>query len=180
MTAKTKRICVFCGSLPGNQELYKKCANEVGIRIAKRGFDLVYGGASKGLMGILSAAAKENGGKLIGVIPKYLVDKEKPHLEGEELVIVESLERRKQVMEEVSDEFIILPGGIGTLEETFEILSKNMIGVINKKCLILNVDNYFGDIIRFINHSIEKEFTQNFETANLVVCNSVEKLIDEI
>ncbi len=153
-----KSIAVFCGARDGKHPIYKEGAQLLGKELAKNGITLVYGGAQAGLMGAVADAVRKEGGKVIGVIPKILVDKEKAHKELEDLRIVNTMHERKAKMYELSDGFIALPGGIGTLEEFFEVLTWNAIGQHHKPCALLNVGGYYDPFIPLLDHMVEEAF----------------------
>jgi len=153
-----KRLCVFCGSSSGSEPIYIQAAVEIGWLLAEHDIELVYGGGRIGLMGCLADAVLTAGGKVIGVIPKALVAREVAHTGLTELLIVESMHERKAKMEQLSDGFIALPGGFGTIDEFFEILTWSQIGIHQKPCALLNVDSYFDCIIAFIDNAVKQKF----------------------
>jgi len=148
-----RAICVFCGSSPGADPLYAETAQAVGIEIARRGWTLVYGGGSVGLMGILADAALEAGGRVVGVIPRFLYEWEVGHDGLTELEIVETLTERKVRMGDLSDAFLSLPGGIGTMDELFEALSWAQLGLETKPNGLLNVNGYYDGLIAFLDRA---------------------------
>ena len=137
-------VCVFCGSSPGARPSYRAAAERLAEAIAVRGLDLVYGGASVGLMGALADAALARGGRVIGVLPRALATKELAHHGLTELLVVDSMHERKAQMAARADAFIALPGGIGTLEEWFEVLTWSQLGFHAKPCALLDADGYFA------------------------------------
>jgi uncharacterized protein (TIGR00730 family) len=155
-------ICVFCSSCTNIEKIYQDAAGELGKLIGKSGHTLIYGGSRLGLMGILSYAVKENGGKVIGIIPEHLGRL----AEGEdELINARNMQHRKEIMETKSDAFITLPGGIGTLDETFEILVGIHLKIHNKPLSIINVDGYYDDLIKQLNKIYKEGFTKpDFDT----------------
>ncbi|MDZ7605184.1 MAG: TIGR00730 family Rossman fold protein [Cyclobacteriaceae bacterium] len=173
-------ICVFCGSSLGFHPIYKKTAIDLGRMIAEEKLTLVYGGGSIGLMGVLANTVMENGGKVIGVIPRFLYDKEVGLDSVTQLIIVESMHERKQKMAELSNAFIALPGGIGTMEELFEIFTWSQLALIKKPVAILNVNSFFDQIIHFIDKMVQEGFLRH-ETANsLIHSGNVMELILKI
>lgn len=140
-------ICVFCGSSPGNDPIYRKAAEELGALFAKHSITLVYGGGNVGLMGVVADAVMDNGGKVIGVIPDFLLRREVGHRGITELIIVDSMHERKKKMADLSEGFIALPGGWGTLEELAEILTWRQLKLINSPVALLNVQKFFDPLL---------------------------------
>ena len=155
-----KSICVFCGSSYGALEAYADVARDTGRVIAEQGYTLVYGGAKVGLMGTVADAALEAGGKVIGVLPRSLMDKEIGHEGLSELHLVDSMHERKAMMADLSDAFIALPGGVGTLEEIFEVWTWGQLGYHKKPCGFLNVEGYYDHLITFLDHQTQQGFTK--------------------
>ncbi|CTQ42896.1 MULTISPECIES: TIGR00730 family Rossman fold protein [Stappiaceae] len=155
-----KSICVFCGSSYGALEAYADIARETGRAIAEQGYTLVYGGAKVGLMGTVADAALAAGGKVIGVLPRSLQDKEIGHEGLSELHLVDSMHERKAMMADLSDAFIALPGGVGTLEEIFEVWTWGQLGYHKKPCGFLNAEGYYDHLIAFLDHQTEQGFTK--------------------
>ncbi len=155
---KIKKICVYCGSSPGKNPAYSLAAAHLAKEMFKRGIGLVYGGAAVGVMGAVANAVLEAGGEAIGVIPKSLAVKEVAHDNLSELHVVASMHERKAMMAELADGFIALPGGWGTLEEIFEILTWAQLGFHKKPCGLLNIEGYYDDLIGFLENSFEQEF----------------------
>ncbi|KAL1345467.1 hypothetical protein HN51_019199 [Arachis hypogaea] len=156
--SKFKRICVFCGSSPGNKASYKDAAIELGRELVSRDIDLVYGGGSIGLMGLISQAVYDGGRHVIGVIPKTLMPRE---LTGEtvgEVKAVADMHQRKAEMAKHSDAFIALPGGYGTLEELLEVITWAQLGIHDKPVGLLNVDGYYNSFLSFIDKAVEEGF----------------------
>lgn len=153
-----KRVCVFCGSRPGVGEVYVDAAVQLGRLLASRGIELVYGGGNVGLMGILADAVMEAGGRVIGVMPDFLVRKEIAHQGITSLEIVTTMHERKQRMAELSDGFVALPGGFGTLDELCEVLTWAQLGIHAKPCALLNVDGFFDPFVDFLAHAARQGF----------------------
>jgi hypothetical protein len=153
-----KRICVFCGSNAGKGAKYRALAVRLGHALARRGLGLVYGGGCVGLMGTIADAVLERGGEVIGVIPEDLVRKEVAHKGLADLRVVGSMHERKALMARLSDGFVAMPGGFGTLDEFCEILTWAQLGLHQKPCGILNVDGYFDLFLKFIDHSVSEGF----------------------
>lgn len=155
-----KRICVYCGSSPGRLPAYQQAAAALGRRLASRGLGLVYGGAGIGVMGAIADAVLDAGGEVIGVIPESLAIKEVAHARLSEQHVVHSMHERKALMAELSDGFIALPGGWGTLEEIFEVLTWAQLGFHEKPCGLLNVRGYFKNLFDFLEHAFEEQFVK--------------------
>jgi len=173
-----KRICVFSGSSPGGDLAYRAAATDLGHRLAERGIELVYGGASVGLMGAVADAAMEGGGHVIGVIPQSLVDREIAHPAIGELRVVESMHERKALMADLSDAFVALPGGVGTLEELFEVYTWNQLGLHAKPLGLFNVRGYYDGLARFLDHAVEERFITRENRAMLLVHEHLDELLD--
>ncbi len=173
-----KRICAFAGSSPGAYDAYRKAAIELGEALAERDVELVYGGGCVGLMGVLADAALARGGRVIGVIPHTLMVREVGHRGLTELHVVDSMHERKAMMAELSEGFIALPGGFGTLEEMFEILTWAQLGLHGHPCGLLNVEGYFDSLLAFLDHSVEQAFVRDAHRAMLLVDDSPHSLLD--
>ncbi len=172
------RVCVFCGSSPGVNPLYTATARRVGTLLAQRGLTLVYGGGNVGLMGVLADTVVEHGGEVIGVIPQALMDLEVGPTGLGDLRIVGSMHERKALMAELSDGFIALPGGIGTLEEFCEILTWAQLGMHAKPCGLVNVEGYFDHLITFLDHSVGERFFRPEHRAMVLLEADPETLLD--
>jgi len=153
-----KRICVFCGSNAGARSEYAEAARALATVLAERKMGIVYGGGNVGLMGVLADAALEHGGEVIGVIPRKLVEKEVAHRGVTELRIVETMHERKALMNDLSDAFIALPGGFGTLDEFFEVLTWSQLGFHGKPCALLNVAGYYDGMLAMLDHAVTERF----------------------
>ncbi len=153
-----KSVCVYCGSSPGTQKIYAEKAKELGRILAEQKITLVYGGAKIGLMGHMAKALLEGGGKVIGVMPKKLVEKEVAFKDLPDLRIVNSMHERKALMAELSEGFIAMPGGFGTLDELFEILTWAQLGYHDKPCGLLNIAGYFDSLLEFLNNTVNEGF----------------------
>ncbi len=164
-----KRIGVFCGSSPGAREEYRSAAADLGRRLAEAGLGLVYGGADVGLMGALADAALEHGGEVIGVMPRLLMPFEVEHEGLSDLRVVDTMHDRKALMAELSDGFIALPGGIGTLEELFEVWTWGQLGQHVKPCGLLDVAGYYRGLRGFIDHMVAEKFLKPPHRAMLMV-----------
>ena len=174
-----KRLCVFCGSSFGGNPAYVKAAKELGNAIAKRNICLVYGGARVGLMGEIASTVIRAKGEVIGVIPKDLVDKEVAHGNLTDLRIVESMHERKSLMAELSDGFIALPGGFGTMEEIFEVITWAQLSFHDKPCGLLNINGYYNYLIKFLDHSVKENFIEPEHRAMIIIDDDPESLLDK-
>jgi uncharacterized protein (TIGR00730 family) len=163
-----KRISVFCGSSAGNDPAYAGAAKLVGQALVRRGLGLVFGGGRVGLMGVVADAVLANGGEVIGVIPKQLATKELAHGGLSDLRVVESMHERKALMAELCDGFVALPGGFGTMEEFFEVLTWAQLGLHQKPCGVLNVKGYFDPLLALAEHAISAGFV-SAEHRNLLL-----------
>jgi uncharacterized protein (TIGR00730 family) len=171
-------VCVFCGSNSGAREAYAEAAREVGRAIAERGLRLVYGGSKVGLMGVVADAALAAGGAVIGVIPAALVRREVAHAGLTELHQVASMHERKARMADLSDAFIALPGGAGTMEELFEVWTWGQLGHHSKPAGLLNVGGFFDALIAFIDHQADERFMRQEHRDMLLVENEPGGLLD--
>src|SRR5262245_59107787 len=172
------RICVFTGSRPGAQLQYREAARELGRTLAERKIGLVYGGAQVGLMGSLADAVLEAGGQVTGVIPESLVAKEIAHHGLSTLRIVASMHERKALMADLADGFIALPGGWGTLEEFFEVLTWGQLGLHRKPCGLLNVGGFFDGLLSFIDHSIAEGFVRREHRSMVLVADTPNAMLE--
>jgi uncharacterized protein (TIGR00730 family) len=174
-----KRVCVFCGSSFGGNPAYVNAARNLGEAIAKRNICLVYGGARVGLMGEIASTVMRAKGEAIGVIPKDLVDKEVAHGGLTELRIVGSMHERKSLMAELSDGFIALPGGFGTIEEIFEVITWAQLSFHDKPCGFLNINGYYDHLIKFLDHSVEENFIVPEHRAMILIDDDPNSLLDK-
>ncbi len=173
-----RSICVFCGSSTGKNEIYKTATRQFGHLISQENLTLVYGGGKVGLMGILADAVIETGGQSIGVIPQSIVDLEIAHDQLTELFIVDSMSERKIKMTEISDAFVALPGGFGTLDELAEVLTYNQLRIIDKPVGLLNVNGYFDSLIKFLDHSVNERFVREEHRNNIFISNNADELLN--
>lgn len=173
-----QRVCVFAGSSPRVRPVYTAAARALGRAIVGRGLGLVYGGARIGLMGAVADAALEAGGNVTGVIPEALVAKEVAHAGLSDLRIVSSMHERKATMAELADAFVALPGGWGTLEELFEVLTWAQLGLHAKPCALFDVEGYFDGLLSFIDHSIAERFVRPENRAMILAAADPEALLD--
>jgi uncharacterized protein (TIGR00730 family) len=172
-----KRVCVFCGSSMGRHPIYKKSAYDLGKQIAKVNLSLVYGGGSVGLMGVLADAVMEYGGEVIGIIPRFLYKKEVGHNGITELIIVNSMHERKQKMAELAHGFIAMPGGIGTMEELFEIFTWSQLALIKKPVALFNVNHFFDDLTHFLIKMIDEGFLKEANVKTLINSHNIHELL---
>jgi len=175
-----RSIAVFCGSSLGVASTYQEAAREVGRLLGQRGISLVYGGAHVGLMGVVADACLNEGGRVIGVIPEALADKEVAHRGLTELRVVGSMHERKAVMAELADAFLALPGGFGTWDELFEALTWSQLGIQNKACALLNVNGYYDSMIEMVDRAVAEGFVHNPYRQLLVSATDVAPLLDRL
>jgi uncharacterized protein (TIGR00730 family) len=173
-----KRVCVFAGSSLGADAEYREAAEALGRALAARGLGLVYGGAHVGLMGVIADVVRAAGREVIGVIPEALVAREVAHRDLDDLRIVKSMHERKAVMADLADGFIALPGGWGTVEELFEILTWAQLGLHKKPCGVLNARGYFDPIMAFVDHSIREGFVRPEHRRMIAVADDASVLLD--
>jgi uncharacterized protein (TIGR00730 family) len=173
-----KRVCVFAGSSPGVRPSYHEAAEGLGRVLARRGIEAVFGGGRVGLMGAMATGALEAGGRVIGVIPAALEAKELGHTGLTELRVVRGMHERKAMMADLSDGFVAIPGGWGTLDELFEILTWGQLGLHAKPCGVLNVDGYFDRLLAFMQHLVDERFVRPENAAMLSVSTDADTLLD--
>jgi len=173
-------LCVYCGSRPGNSEKFTAIAEQVGTWIGTNGGQLVYGGGRNGLMGSVADATLAAGGRVIGVIPKALVDKEQAHHGCTELHIVETMHERKRIMAENANAFLALPGGIGTFEEFFEVWTWRQLGYHNKPIGLLNMSGYYDSLLAFLQSSVASGFMPDSLMPLITVDKRAEPLLENL
>jgi len=171
-----KTICVFCGSSMGGSNEYGEVANRLAHFFLRKNIALVYGGANVGLMSVLADTMLASGGKVTGVMPRSLVEKEVAHTGLTEMYIVEGMQERKAMMADLSDAFIALPGAFGTLDELFEVLTWNQLGIINKPVGLLNIRDFFTPLLAMLDHAVEEKFLRP-EHRNILITEEKEDLL---
>ena len=180
MTTPAFSICVYCGSKPGTDPRFTQAAVAVGQWIAAHGGQLVYGGGSGGLMGTIADATLAAGGRVVGIIPKALVEKEWAHHGCTELHIVENMHDRKRMMAERADAFVALPGGIGTLEELFEVWTWRQLGYHDKPIGLLNTAGYYDGLLAFLHHAVASQFLGDWQMGLVHAGRAVDALLGEL
>lgn len=175
-----KQICVFCGSSPGQDPRHHEAAVALGRLLGARGLGLVYGGGSVGLMGMVANAALAAGGRVTGVIPEALATKELMHMGLSELHVVANMHARKALMAKLSDGFVALPGGFGTMEELFEVVTWAQLGLHHKPIGLLNVAGFYDPLVSFVDHAIRAGFIQPIFRGLIVTANRPEELLDAL
>ncbi len=180
MTSPTFSLCVYCGSRPGAHPDFAETARSVGEWIGSRGGQLVYGGGRNGLMGIVAEAALAAGGRVVGIIPKALVEKEWAHRGCTELHVVDTMHERKRMMAERADAFLALPGGIGTFEEFFEVWTWRQLGYHDKPVGLLNVGGYYDGLETFLRTGVEQQFMNAWQMDLIRIGRDPAKLLPEL
>jgi uncharacterized protein (TIGR00730 family) len=175
-----RRLCVFCGSSPGARPAYAEATVELARLLVRDGIGLVYGGAHVGLMGLLADTVLGEGGEATGVIPRALVDKEIAHTGLTDLRVVDSMHERKALMADLADAFVALPGGLGTLEELFEIYTWAQLGLHQKPCALLDVEGYYSGLAAFLDHAVDERFLRAEHRAALIVEREPHTLVERL
>jgi uncharacterized protein (TIGR00730 family) len=175
-----RRLCVFCGSSIGKRDAFQQAARELGRLLAAHGIELIYGGGNCGLMGALADEVLKNGGRVTGVIPKGLMGKELAHLQLTKLHVVADMHERKALMSSLADGFIALPGGFGTLEELFEVITWGQLGLQQKPIGLVNVEGFFDPVLELIDHAIGEGFVRPEQRQLLVSSASPKELLQII
>ena len=173
-------VCVFCGSSPGNGSEYLEAARELGLALARRKLTLVYGGGNVGLMGQAARSCLEGGGEVTGVITRQLVNMEVALTSLKDLQVVDTMHERKARMAELSDGFIALPGGLGTLEEIFEVITWSQLAIHRKPCAFLNTSGYYDDLFKFLDHAVDEHFIGDVPRKMILVDCQPESLLDQM
>jgi uncharacterized protein (TIGR00730 family) len=175
-----KKICVFCGSSKGILPAYSSEAVRLADVLVKKDIGLVYGGANIGLMKVIADRVLEGGGEVIGVMPGKLADREILHEQLTDTIIVNDMQERKRVMDELSDGFVTMPGGFGTMDELFEMLSWNQLGLIHKPVGIFNVEGYYDNLVKWLDHGVDVKFVRPEHRANILESNDPLSLIEKM
>ena len=173
-----KNVCVFCGSSAGNRESYKTAARKLGHLLAEKELTLVYGGSNVGLMAIIADEVLALGGKVIGVMPDSLIEKEVAHPGLTEFIRSDSMSDRKEIMMKMSDGFIAMPGGVGTLDELFEVMSWNQLGLMSKPLALLNTEQYWDGLLTFLDHTVREDFVRIEHRSNVIAEEDERTLLD--
>jgi uncharacterized protein (TIGR00730 family) len=177
---KLERVCVYAGSSTGTDAGYSLAAAELARALVARGHGIVYGGGRVGLMGVVADTAIELGGEVIGVIPEKLVAQEVAHRNLTELRVVGSMHERKALMSQLSDAFVALPGGIGTVDELVEAMTWTQLGLHRKPCALLNVGGYYDKLVAFLDHAVTEQFLTPEDRRLLLVVDQPEALINAL
>lgn len=175
-----KSVCLYTGASPGARDEYRTAAKDVASEIARRGMTLVYGGGHVGLMGAAADAALSAGGKVVGVIPADIADREIEHRGLTELLVVDSMHERKMAMLKRADGMVALPGGLGTMEELFEVWTWNQLGFHQKPVGLLNVAGYYDHLLRFLDHMVDQRFVKDVHRELLLVDDDYNTLLDRM
>ncbi len=175
-----KRVCVYCGSNPGTRPEYRAAAENLGRLLAEQGLGLVYGGGGVGLMGVVADAVLAAGGEVVGVMPAALIAREVGHKGLSDLRVVETMHERKALMVELADGFLALPGGIGTMDELFEVWTWAQLGSHHKPCAVLNVAGYYTPLLTFLDHMVDNGFLRAEHRRQLVVDEEPASLLDRM
>ncbi len=175
-----KSITVFCGSSFGSEDIYKEQATLLGKTLAKQNIKLIYGGANVGLMGAVAGGVLSEGGKAIGVLPHFLQSKEIAHTNLTELILVESMHERKTKMNDLCDGVIVLPGGYGTLEEFFEMITWAQLGLHKKPIAILNINGFYDDLIKMVQTMVDKGFLKPINQEMLLVSDTIDGVFEKM
>jgi uncharacterized protein (TIGR00730 family) len=173
-------ICVYLGSSFGNKECYKHSVEALGKEIAAQEYTLIYGGSSLGMMGVLANTAMKHGGKVIGITTQHLLDKEEPLDTLDELIIVDSMQERKKRMQTMADSFIVMPGGLGTLEEAIETWNAIKIGEINKPIAFFNLEAYFDGLFKFMTFCNESGFLKEADLKLPIVSDNIKVILNTL
>ena len=172
-----KSVCVFCGSSSGSLPIFKEQATLLGTTLAQRGIELIYGGAHIGLMGAVADGALNAGGRVIGVLPRFLEEKELAHNRLSELILVDTMHQRKSIMNERCDAVITLPGGFGTMDEMFEMLTWAQLGLHKKPIGVLNVNGYYNALNSLTENMVVQGFIQARHHESIIICNDIDTLL---
>jgi uncharacterized protein (TIGR00730 family) len=177
---KLTRICVFCGSSVGARPSYRQAAQRLGEVLAERGLGVVFGGGCIGLMGAVADGALAKGGEVIGVIPESLLRREIGHRGVTKLHVVETMHQRKALMADLSDAFIALPGGYGTLEEFCEAVTWSQLGIQQKPCCLLNIERYWDGLLKVLDHAVDEQFVRPENAQLVLVASTPEAMLERL
>lgn len=177
---QVQNVAVFCGSRSGNNPQYEADAKQLGKALAETGRNIVYGGGNKGIMGAVANAALQNGGTVKGVIPRILLEWEVQHTSLTELIVTEDIHQRKKMMYDLCDAAVILPGGYGTLDELFEMLTWNQLNIHSKKILMLNTAGFFQHLYAHLEKMEADEFLYNHVEQRIIFCDTVDEVMNAI
>ncbi len=172
-----KTVCVYCGSAPGRDPLYGRAAEALGRALAAAGIRLVYGGGSVGMMGILADAVLEAGGSVTGILPRFLFEREAGHNGIQDLMLVDSMHTRKRLMVEKSDAFVVLPGGWGTLDEAFEVLTWHRLGLHDRPVVIANIGGFWDPLLTMFDHLLDAGYIDRGMRALPIVVDSIDAVL---
>jgi len=179
MLDRMKSLCVFCGSNQGNSGKFAEIARALGETAALRGVELVFGGSHVGLMGVMANAAIARGGRVIGVLPRFMADKELAHTGLTQLHVVDTMHERKQRMAELAEGFVAMPGGFGTLEEIFEAITWAQLHLHAYPCALLNVQGYYDSLVEFLRVTVAEGFVRKEQLDSLIVAADVDDLFQQ-
>ncbi len=175
-----KSVSVFCGSSMGSRDIYKEEAKKLALYFCANNIELTYGGSNVGIMKILADTMLENGGRVIGAIPQFLIDIEVGHTKLTKQYVVDSMQDRKTLLADISDAFIAFPGGMGTLDELFEMITLTQLRVQDKPIGILNIDGYYDHLLLFLDRAVEDGFIRKEHRDNLMVSDQIEDLMEQM
>jgi uncharacterized protein (TIGR00730 family) len=175
-----RRVCVFCGSSPGSDPEYARVARDVGTLLARNSVGLVYGGGKTGLMGEIADAVLDAGGEVTGVIPGHLGTREVAHTGLTELRVVKTMHERKAMMADLADGFVGLPGGLGTMEEFFEVATWSQLGIHAKPAVLLNVRGYYDLVLRFLDHAVDQGFLRADHRTLIATCHETDTILETL
>ncbi|MTI09035.1 LOG family protein [Curvivirga aplysinae] len=175
-----KSVCVYCGASNNVSDVYKNAGQQLGQKLAEHKSRLIYGGGSVGIMGIVADAVMDSGGEVTGIIPKFLDDYEVGHQHLTELIITENMHERKNLMAEKAESFVVLPGGLGTLEEFFEMVTWKQLGLHDKPIVIFNVNGFWDALVTLIDHQISEKFAREENRSLFTVATTVDEIIEQL
>lgn len=178
--SELKNICVYCGSGDGRDPVYRQAADDFGRLLAENGIGLVYGGGSLGLMGTVAKSVLRNGGHVTGIIPQFLTERERMLRDVQQLIVTHDMHERKRLMFEKSDAFVALPGGVGTLEETVEMLTWSQLGQHNKPILLANIEGFWDPLCALFDHMLDQAFIREGLMVRYLVVDRTEDIVPEI